>query len=108
MTWAQRIAARQTPGPKPVVPVAPKAEKQWGKPSASPRNDFDPRANDICSEVIPKINPNEMNGREWVRHEVLCDLAEPIGIWVLISAIGRGGNRNVASSAQPSRWHSRR
>lgn len=93
-TWAQRIAARRTAsGSKPVVPTAPKAEKQWGKPTASPRDSFDPRANDICSEVIPKIDPSEMNGREWVRHEVLCDLAEPIGIWVLISAIGRGGNK---------------
>lgn len=73
--------------------TAPKARK--GRPAVE-RKAFDPRANEICYEVLPTMPADAMSGREWIRYRVVEELAGPIGIWVLISAIGRGGNKEAA------------
>lgn len=67
-----------------------------GRPAMAPRGEFDPRTHEVCYEVRPTVAVDEMAPRERVRYQVIAELAGPIGIWVLISAIGRGGNKEAA------------
>lgn len=94
-SFTARAEARRQAA-KPVVEKAaprPPHKGHKGRPAMAPREQFDPRANEICYEVVPTMSPEDMNLREWIRFQVVCNLARPIGIWVLISAIGRGGDK---------------
>lgn len=61
-------------------------------------------AGDIIFDIVPRCHPDAMTMRQWVRYTAICLIAHG-PIWVLLSAVGRGGKQRIAQEGAQFQFH---